>query len=377
MAANNRNRYGNKNTARKPKQPGKILKYDGVTYRMVKRSDGRYNLYVEGRSGAVGSTPLVDAKDYAEAKKRIRELSQEFRDMEQSSQVNPNDNSVTTEEYEASTEDNVFPESQEVEPANDDTPVDVEVSTDDSKEAGSVKRGLAKVGVLAAKQRMKGLAIREKSGTKLMDASLKMVNNELNIIARAGGGPNILDKAVSSAVNKVGGDAKNNLREQKIAFEQEDKALRRDRFLATKHANDDAIREAKAAGYEKLEVEKAEIQTRINEANESKNPELIAKANMEMKVWQEKRRDYDKYIPEDVKLPYPTLPAHASKVRTAKERRRLDKAMNDWIVDENLTEAGRKKAAKKTAKSEKEKADTKRKIEKLQDAQESENKALS
>lgn len=53
----------------------KKVRIGGKSYRLVARSDGRYNIYLEGHKGSLGSTPLSDVKSFLKAKSAVEDLS--------------------------------------------------------------------------------------------------------------------------------------------------------------------------------------------------------------------------------------------------------------------------------------------------------------
>jgi hypothetical protein len=365
VAANNRSKYGSK-TRQSRKQKGKTYKINGARYRLVPRSDGRYNIVQEGRQGVAGSTPIITAKNYQQALNVMRKTVEEIdRENAESSEVGQASNVVSAEEYdEATAEPTTEEASTDVTPtvnpeSNSETSEDSETLPEEEK-PGRIRRTVGMAGVKAGRLRDSALDKQETLGTKLMKSSLKNLNKELSTIARAGGGPNALDKAVSFGVGAASTAMTKDLRETAQDFAATDRMVRTGRHNVAVKANKEAIANAKKEGYEKLEIERQELNQRYEAAT---TPEEKAKVAMELKDWKEKKASYDKYVPENVKLPFPHVPDHMAKVRTAKQRRRYDKSMNGWILEENLEAAGRKKAAKIIKKQTKANA----KVEKLID----------
>jgi hypothetical protein len=53
----------------------KKVRIGGKNYRLVARSDGRYNIYAEGHTGSLGSTPLSDVKSFIKSMNAVEDLS--------------------------------------------------------------------------------------------------------------------------------------------------------------------------------------------------------------------------------------------------------------------------------------------------------------
>lgn len=345
----------NKNSKSRPTAPasrnkgpkGKRLKIDGVTYRMVRRTDGRYNLYVEGRSGAVGSTPLVDAKDYSEARKRIKELTREFEAMDNDGIVAKNDTTVSADDYQENTEDTPkAPESD----FEDDSELDLNDLDNDGKEdyrdATAGDRARATVGAAAGRAGDFALRAGAEGSGALLKFGLKTMSKNLGKIASANDPvTNMPAKLAKLGIDKGGAKLNKTTKEYETAYKREDESLRTARLQEARKANAEAIKESKKEGYAMLEAERAELEVRRKKAVESGNAQELAAVNADLKVWSERKAKFDKITPPNVKLPYPNLPRNSyNKGRTAVERRRINKTLRNMEVDEKLASRGRRAA---------------------------------
>lgn len=346
-----KNNYGSNS---KPKMKGKKIRIDGVNYRMVRRADGRYNLYVEGRAGAVGSTPLIDAKDYAEARKRIKEATKDFERIESESATNAaNAEAVTIDEYENSTED-LVPASEYsddlVVPQESSSEVDVLNDLDndgvvDYRRASKGDVARARVTAATSNAALIGARVSHKSNSWLMKKGFDVMNKNLQEVANAKGMVGGAAKTVNKGVNMLKNQTTGTDRQYQTAFKREDETLRTMRLQEARKANAEAIRVAKEAGYKVLADEKARIEIEIKRAKEAGDGEALSHANLQLTAWSKRKAQFDKATPPNVKLPYPKLPkSNVTKGRTAVERRRLNNTLRGMDVDERLALRGRKAA---------------------------------
>jgi hypothetical protein len=345
LAANKNSKSRATAPASRNKGPkGKRLKIDGVTYRMVRRADGRYNLYVEGRSGAVGSTPLVDAKDYSEARKRINELTKEFAAMDNAGFVAKDEATVSADDYQENTEETPkAPESDSEESELDLNDLDKD-GKEDYRKATGLDRARARAARTGSKAGDFALNTAEAGSGALLKFGMKTMSKNLGKIVSANDPITTLPaKALKLVSDKGGAKLNRTTQENKTAFKREDESLRTARLQEARRQNAEAIKAAKSEGYAVLEKERAALDVRRQAALKSGNSEELAAVNAELKTWSERKAKFDKVTPPNVKLPFPKLPRNSyNKGRTAVERRRINKTLKNIEVDEKLAARGRK-----------------------------------
>jgi hypothetical protein len=323
----------NNRTAKKQQRRGKSLRINGEQYWLVKRADGRYNIYKDGQQGAAGSTPLTTARDFSEARKNIKNLAAEFDRME-AENTPASDNTVSVDDYNAATEDDLFDDVEEPTPT------------------GRSPRQPSKIGArgTAAARRASdkaGDAVMN-FGEKQFQEGMSGLRKDLNEVAAKGG---MVGKAAGYSSTKLGKLQSKQaavLRDNSNSIRGERQNLRLSRLEQAKLTNAEALRRAKADGYKRLADEQAQLQIQIEQAKASGDNSALARANQAMEDLGRRKKEFDKGIPEGFKFPY-KIPAGAGAKHSSQKRaqRRTDRELERGDI---LAERGRKAAQKRANK---------------------------